>query len=409
MSVRKAAASDGPYSLPEGWRWVTLGEVAEINPKGAKPADDDDVSFVGMAQLDADTATATPLETRSFAEVSSGYTVFRNRDILAAKITPCWENGKVGQAELDHEVGVGSTEFHVIRPGNELHTRYALHFLRLPDVRATGELRMTGSAGQRRVPTKYFTDLQIPLPPLSEQRWIAEILDGVSTAIEAATLSIDSLADLASREYNIRFGQDPMVSFVEDISEEGKNRIRTGPFGSQLKKEEYSHSGISVLGLDNVVGNEFSWGKRRYIPEEKYESLKRYTVRPGDVLISIMATTGRCVVVPEGIPTSINTKHICAITVDQEKVIPEFLRATFLWNPSARSYLNRQTKGAIMSGLNMSIVKNMPVPVPSIGRQEEFVKFCRRIDIVAGYLKSRYSFLGELLNSLQSRAFRGEL
>ena len=109
MSARKAAAGDGPYPLPAGWRWVKLGEVAEINPRDPKPADEAEISFVGMAQLDATTASAKPLETRSFSEVSKGYTVFRNHDVLVAKITPCWENGKIGQAELDHEVGVGST------------------------------------------------------------------------------------------------------------------------------------------------------------------------------------------------------------------------------------------------------------------------------------------------------------
>ncbi|MGP5691782.1 restriction endonuclease subunit S [Corynebacterium variabile] len=403
MSARKAASGDGPYPLPEGWKWVKLGEVADIIRKSLKPENmNGEEPYLGLDCI-APGGRIIRWTTTSVEEVISNKFTFTSNHVLMGKLRPY-----LGKIAAPDRGGVCSTDIIPLLPGAELEKVYLLHWLRT-DVMVREANKVASGANLPRISPKAIAALDVPLPPLPEQRRIAEILDGVSTAIEAATLSIDSLADLASREYNIRFGQDPMVSFVEDISEEGKNRIRTGPFGSQLKKEEYSHSGISVLGLDNVVGNEFSWGKRRYIPEEKYESLKRYTVRPGDVLISIMATTGRCVVVPEGIPTSINTKHICAITVDQEKVIPEFLRATFLWNPSARSYLNRQTKGAIMSGLNMSIVKNMPVPVPSIGRQEEFVKFCRRIDIVAGYLKSRSSFLGELLNSLQSRAFRGEL
>ncbi len=138
---------------------------------------DEAVSFVGMAQLDDVTAKARPLASKAFAEVSKGYTVFRDRDLLVAKITPCFENGKIGQAVLEHKIGVGSTEFHIVRPGPDVAEGYLLHFLRRPEVRAAGELRMTGSGGQRRVPADFLQKLQVPLPPLEEQRRIAAILD----------------------------------------------------------------------------------------------------------------------------------------------------------------------------------------------------------------------------------------
>ncbi|MFV0535237.1 MAG: restriction endonuclease subunit S, partial [Cumulibacter sp.] len=92
-------------------------------------------------------------------------------------MTPCWENFKIGQAQLNTSIGVGSTEFHVIRPSGHLCRRYLLHYLRQPSILVTGALRMTGSGGQRRVPAKYLQELAIPLPSLSEQRRIAAILD----------------------------------------------------------------------------------------------------------------------------------------------------------------------------------------------------------------------------------------
>src|SRR5699024_10557664 len=135
-------------------RTRTLREIAQLNPRAAQLEPEDEVAFVGMADLDDVSARTTSDTRRPYSEVSKGYTPFRNGDLLAAKITPCWQNGKIGVATLDVEHGVGSTEFHVIRPDDEVNPRYLLHFLRTPEVRETGTLRMTGSGGQRRVPLK---------------------------------------------------------------------------------------------------------------------------------------------------------------------------------------------------------------------------------------------------------------
>src|ERR1700730_17221356 len=110
---------------------VRLGDVATINPRiSERPTSEALVSFIAMADVDARTGVTTRGEDRPFGEVSKGYTHFRNEDILVAKITPCFENGKIAQACLRHSYGSGSTEFHVIRPDvNQLNARYLLHFL----------------------------------------------------------------------------------------------------------------------------------------------------------------------------------------------------------------------------------------------------------------------------------------
>jgi type I restriction enzyme, S subunit len=120
-----------------------------------------------------------------------------------------------------------------------------------------------------------------------------------------------------------------------------------------------------------------------------------------------MGTCGRCVVVPEGVPTAINTKHICAITVDRVKVLPEFVRATFLWHPDARRFLLRQTKGSIMDGLNMGIIKSMPVPIPPIATQLRFVTATREVQRRRETAVRAQSTDGELFASLQAEAFGG--
>src|SRR5262249_21239012 len=150
-----------------------------VNPPfDAVVRDDDEVAFLPMAAVSEERADVMPQSVRTFGQVKAGYTYFRNGDVLVAKITPCFENGKIAVAHLTHRHGFGSTEFHVIRAVEErLDRRYLVHFLRRERIRIEGERRMTGSAGQRRVPKSFIEGVEIPLQPLAEQRRIAAILD----------------------------------------------------------------------------------------------------------------------------------------------------------------------------------------------------------------------------------------
>ncbi|AWT27431.1 hypothetical protein Csp1_26880 [Corynebacterium provencense] len=403
MSARKAVAWDGPYPLPGGWRWAKLGEVAEIVRAGVKPEDmSGDEPYLGLDCIAAGGAIER-WTTTGAEKVTSNKFTFSQEHVLMGKLRPY-----LGKIALPEKGGLCSTDIIPILPGEDLDRRFLGHWLRT-DVMVEEANKVATGANLPRISPKAIEQLDIPLPPLPEQGRIVEILDAANSLSEVNNKTVSDLQSTVPSLYVSRFGKIPLTSTVTEVAVQIKGSIRTGPFGSQLKKEEYTTEGVSVLGLDNVVGNVFSWGQRRYISSEKYESLKRYTVFPGDVLISIMATTGRCVVVPEDIPVAINTKHICAITSDRSIILPEFLRATFLWNSEVRAYLSRQTKGAIMSGLNMGIIKKMPVPVPSMSDQMDFVRQIRSIQHNMDLLDKRAAVCSELFLSLQSRAFRGEL
>jgi type I restriction enzyme S subunit len=246
------------------------------------------------------------------------------------------------------------------------------------------------------------------LPDLSEQRRIAgelERADGLRRTRRYALELADTFLPAAFLQLFGSTGNEFPISIVEDLLADKRNAIRTGPFGSQLLHSEFTDSGIAVLGIDNAVNNSFEWSQRRYITPEKYEQLKRYTVFPGDVIITLMGTCGRCAIVPDDIPTAINTKHLCCITLDQARCLPVFLQGAFLYHPFVRQQLSMKTKGSIMEGLNMGIIQELRIPLPPPALQTWFAELVERHERLRSVQRESLRQAEHLFQSLLHQTF----
>lgn len=156
-----------------GWGLRKLGDCCEINPKKAQDKRltlDVEVSFVPMPAV-GERGEFDASDIRCYREVRTGFTYFRENDVLFAKITPCMENGKGAIAKgLRNGVGFGSTEFHVMRPVAGVSTSHWLYTMSvLCPFRIEAEANMTGSAGQRRVPASFLKGYLVALPPIERQ------------------------------------------------------------------------------------------------------------------------------------------------------------------------------------------------------------------------------------------------
>jgi type I restriction enzyme, S subunit len=176
----KMSDSEEPLGLlPNTWVWTRLSEIGHINPRNNDVADEEDVSFIPMTLIPVAYKKPAQQEIKKWGEIKAGFTHFADNDVVMAKITPCFQNGKsVVLNNLKNGVGAGTTELHVFRSiKNLMNPEYVLLFLKTPEFLETGIRRMTGSAGQKRVPNEYFSETPFPLPPLAEQHRIVAKVD----------------------------------------------------------------------------------------------------------------------------------------------------------------------------------------------------------------------------------------
>jgi len=164
---------------------------------------------VPMAAVSEDGYIAVE-EERQISQVSAGFTYFERGDVVVAKITPCVENGKAAHTtNLKHDIGFGTTEFHVLRPGPDIVGRYLFYMIWNPHFRFLAARNMTGSAGQRRVPADFVRRLNIPLPPLPEQRRIAAILDRADVIRRKRRQAIQLAGQLIPAIFDTTFMHNP--------------------------------------------------------------------------------------------------------------------------------------------------------------------------------------------------------
>ncbi len=405
--------------MREGWRKVTIGEVCEV-VNGGTPKTSVAANWGGSHMW----ITPAEMGGRSEPYVAQTERQLTDAGLAAANLLPPRSVILSSRAPIGHLV-INSVQMATnqgckgLVPKANVDHKYLFYYLGsivglLNDLGTGATFKELSSGKLKEVP--------IPLPPLPEQRRIVAILDdafaGLATATANAAKNLKNARELfevglMTRIFADTSDQEWGMTTVAALALAEKGSIRTGPFGSQLLHGEFVESGIAVLGIDNVVANEFRWGRSRFITPAKFEQLSRYQVRPGDVLITIMGTCGRCAIVPEDIPVAINTKHLCCISLDQNRCLPKYLQAYFLYHPTARTFLNEQAKGSIMAGLNMGIIQRLPVRLPSVAKQQSIIQkmdsMYRKTRSLEAIYRKRGEAIDELKQSILQKAFSGEL
>ena len=176
----KTGDSEWLEAIPTTWTQIRGRFVMAVNPAPVKVhqlSASDEVSFVPMEAI-GEWGGLNLDRTKSLDEIGAGYTAFEDGDVVVAKITPCFENGKGAIAvDLKNGVGFGTTELHVLRSGKRLDRQFLFYLTISHTFRMLGESEMYGAGGQKRVPPEFAKNFRVPLPPLDEQERISRFLD----------------------------------------------------------------------------------------------------------------------------------------------------------------------------------------------------------------------------------------
>ena len=259
-----------PLSLNQKNELKRLGECCILNPRRPNIAlcDTDKVSFIPMPAVSED-GYWVDMTDEEYGKVKKGFTYFENNDVLFAKITPCMENGKGAIVHgLTNGIGMGSTEFHVLRPINGISSPYWLLALtRMPIFRERAAKNMSGTGGQKRVSASYLDHFMVGLPAIEEQRRFEAIYRQADKS---------KFGDFKSQFVEM-FGNTPMSYEMQDCFSLIRN-------GANIKQGQFE-GGIPITRIETISDEIVDRQKMGYagIADNKYEL---YYLQDGDILIS---------------------------------------------------------------------------------------------------------------------------
>lgn len=448
--------SEAKTELPRGWEWTKLRDIIS-STKGKKP------KHLGPknSNLTIPYVTIKVFEKGIIDKFTDGAGCeFCTKD----DILMVWDGARSGLVGTGVEGAVGSTLVKLDTNGISKPLMYFFLQSKFEYINTRPK-----GVGIPHVNPNVLWNIDFPLPPLPEQHRIVAKIEELYTSLDAGIEELKNIQEhlkryrksvlKAAAEGKLteewreahRDELEPVSVLLERIREERKKKlgkknkelppvdtsalpelpegwewatveqlaaseersIQSGPFGSNLLHSEFQDTGILAIGIDNVLEGKFSIGKQHRISPEKYEQLSKYKARPLDVLITVMATVGRCCVVPPHIETAIITKHVYRITGNRQIINPYYLMYCLWGGVQVRSQIFGNVRGQTRPGINGKILKRIGIPVSSIMEQEKIIEEIENKlsigDKMQKVVEKNLMRAERLRQSILKRAFEGKL
>jgi type I restriction enzyme S subunit len=295
---------------------------------------------------------------------------------------------------------------------SQLESKYFYYYL---NILKNEILNKAGGAAQPNISTKAIGELQIPLPPIEQQKKIAAILDAADTYRQLTKELIAKYDELTQSLFLDMFG-DPVKNekgweekTIEKLVKENKSSIKRGPFGGALKKEIFVEEGYLVYEQFHALNNDFSMA-RYFIDESKFQELKGFEVKPKDIIISCSGVyLGKLAIIPENARKGIINQALLKITLNEEKMKNNFFVFLFSHKNFREKYFDANRGAGIPNFPPMNEFKKFPFITPPISLQNQFAERVKAIETQKAQAQASLEKAEELFNSLLQKAFKGEL
>lgn len=410
-------------SIPPTWAITTLGEVtADVEQR--QPVDEEEFIYIDIASVNREKKRIQdPQHLLGHQAPSRARKVVAAGDVIVSMTRPNLNAVAIVPPELDDQIA--STGFDVLR-AIEIDPRWIFYTVRSNEfIESMSDL--VQGALYPAIRSKDIRNYKLALPPLSEQHRIADKLDIMLARVDACRERLERVPVILRRfrqavleaalsgelTADWRNSQD-LPSWRESSVGSVAMRIFDGPFGSNLKSNDYSSSGIRVIRLENIGHLRFHEDKETYIPDVKYNQLTKHTLLPGDVLFSSFVDEEvRVCMLPDDLPTAAINKADCfCIRVQNGLCLPEFLMYR-LATHSTYKELQELVHGATRPRINLKQLREFSFWLPPFTEQQEIVGRTRILLDYAKRLETRYTAaqlqLGYLPSMLLAKAFRGAL
>ena len=392
---------------PSNWNVCTVADAFDFTskPRGLDLSKNGgQIPFFPMNQIPLGQIHISEFTPKPLAKLGSG-TYVENGDLLVAKITPSFENGKQAIVNIQTDFAYATTEVLPLR-GREgkSDTLFLFFFLLHPEVRSDLAGKMEGSTGRQRLSKTVLGDQMIPLPPLVEQKKIAHVLSAVQRAIEAQDRLVQTTTELKKALMH--------KLFTEGLRNEPQKQTEIGPIPESWKvvpleqlaesfqygtsvKCGYEVQGKVVLRIPNVVGGDVDISDLKY-GRPKPNEIGKLKLQSGDLLFvrtnGVKENAGRCSLFESEIEDCYYASYLIRVRLDPRTLNPMFLN----------EYSRTETGSSFLSGkairtadgkfnINSGTLKTMLVPLPVIEEQKEIAKVLSIVDTKSSCAQAKKS------------------
>ncbi|XKF15858.1 restriction endonuclease subunit S [Halomonas sp. BLK-85] len=406
------------HNIPDGW---IQAKISDISIKGLqrKPTADESFVYVDIGSIDRRLKKISePQMISGGSAPSRARKVIENGDVLVSLTRP--NLNAVALVDQKYHAQIASTGFEVIKPVL-VDSRYVFALVRSKEFVD----QISGTVQGALYPAAKSSDVQsfsFSLPPLAEQKAIADKLDTLLAQVETTQTRLERIPQILKR-----FRQSVLAAAVSGkLTEEWRNgdnpeqsfkklgdagvEVKTGPFGSALHKSDYVSGAIPVINPMHISEGIITPSEAMTISQQKFTSLAAWHLRKGDVVVGRRGEMGRAAVVASEEPQLCGTGSM--ILRVGESALSKYLEI-ILRSPTAVSYFNSASVGSTMVNLNQKVIKNLEVYFPPLNEQTEIVhrvdQLFAHADRIEQQVNNALARVNNLTQSILAKAFRGEL
>lgn len=391
------------------WPSVPIGEIAYQLRNGKSVKQMPGAGGLPITRIETISSGSIDLSRCGYADLAEdeckGW-ILRDGDILISHINSMKHLGKCAIFENISTKVVHGMNLLCLRVNQDIaHPKFIFHSLRSRRFISQISTIAKKSVNQASFNISTFQDLEIPLPPLDEQRRIAAILDKAENLRLLAHLSSRTLASYKESVFLDMFGSPtqsfspwPVLPLGEAARLENGDRSANYPSGHDIKED-----GVLFLSTKNIVNNKLDLSKSAFITTNKFNSLTQGKARPGDLVITLRGTLGSCCIFSCSHETAFINAQMMLIR-PHESLLPIYLHA-LLTTSAFQSKLQSLGYGAAVRQLSSSQLSSLLIPVPPISMQLEFARRLDRALEVISSCDLRYEKINKLLHSIRMPAF----